>query len=126
MSCDGGYQRNHGNDAGTDDRRSVLQTVTFKNEVEEWLKHGCQGEEPQVLFLDFFVQVESEKYRREKDSGDNETQEDGSGGVEVLIDLCRPNKRNPPEDHGDNTCEVNNICSVFHAAKLQFFEIVFL
>ena len=78
-----------------------------------------------MFFLDFLVQTECEKYRRKEDGGHYETQEDGCRGVEVLVDLRRPNERHAPENHGDDTREMNDVGSVFHAAKVRFFEIVF-
>lgn len=78
-----------------------------------------------MFFLDFFVQSEGKKYGREENCGYDKPQKDGRSGVEVLVDLCRPNERHAPENHGNNACEMNYIAPVFHAAKLRFFEIVF-
>ena len=40
MCRDGRHQRNHGNDAGTDDGGGVLQSVALKDEIEKRLEHG--------------------------------------------------------------------------------------
>ena len=75
--------------------------------------------------LDFLVEAKNEEDGRQEDSGHHEAQENGRRGVEVLVDLCGPHERHAPKNHGRDASQMYDESLVFHAAKLQFFKIVF-
>ena len=75
--------------------------------------------------MDFLVETESKENQGEENGGHHQAQENSRRWVEVLIDLHGPNKRYSPENHCSNASKVNDVVSVFHAAKVQFFEIAF-
>ena len=78
-----------------------------------------------MFLLDFLVQAEDEKYRCEEHRGHHETHQNGRGGVEVGVGLRGPYKRHAPKDHGQNARHMYDVGPAFHAAKVQFFKIVF-
>ena len=71
------------------------------------------------------LKVFKKKYASKENTRYDKTEENSGGRIQMFEDLCRPNKRQSPENHGDDAADMYYKSLVFHVAKIRnyFFKL---